>query len=852
MPGKLQIDLPVLLPDVPDAKDECVGRLAEGLEAREGIETSHVIEARDGEPAKLCVHYDPEVVGLQRIRQVAERAGARLTDRFGHVLWETDGINHPRRARTVTERLKRVEGVVEAEATASGPVRVEFDRELTDEAQVREALESMGVIVREAPRGREAGHVHEDHSHESHDDHGEAHEHDRREDHDHEDHEAHDHEGHDHGGHGHSHGGVFGEKTELAFALLSGATLGIGFLISVLTDVTQWVPLGFYLAAYFFGGFFTLREAIDSIRAGRFEIDFLMLVAAAGAAVLGEFAEGALLLFLFSTGHALEHYAMGRARRAIEALGELAPKTALRKRGGRQEEVPVEELEVGDVVVVKPNEKIPADGFVVAGESSVDQAAVTGESVPVDKQPVDDPEAAMQTPEKLDAAHRVFAGTLNGAGSLEVVTTKRAEDNTLARVVQLVSEAETQKSPTQRFTDRFERIFVPAVLIFVALLLLSPLVTGEAFGDSFYRAMAVLVAASPCALAVGTPSAVLSAVARAGRSGVLVKGGGPLENLGTLTAIAFDKTGTLTEGKPRLTDVVPADGVDEEELLRAAVAVERLSDHPLAAAVVRGGEERLNGAGVPEARGLESITGRGLRANLDGSPIYVGKDDLFREVEGPEPPAEVLQTVERLEGDGRTTMVVRLGERYLGTLGLMDTPRESAPGVVKRLRELGLRRMIMISGDNQPVADAVARKIGLDEAWGDLLPEDKVGSIKELRRQEDKVAMVGDGVNDAPAMANSTVGVAMGAAGSDVALETADVALMSDDLAQLPFATGLSRKTSAVIKQNLFFSLGVVAILVPATVLGLGIGPAVLAHEGSTLIVVFNALRLLGYKGETG
>ncbi|MEW6638704.1 MAG: heavy metal translocating P-type ATPase, partial [Actinomycetota bacterium] len=581
--------------------------------------------------------------------------------------------------------------------------------------------------------------------------------------------------------HGHSHGGVFGENTELIFAILSGATLVIGFLISVFADVTQWVPLGFYFAAYFFGGFYTLREAVDSVRAGRFEIDSLMLVAATGAAILGEWPEGALLLFLFSLGHSLEHYAMGRARRAIQALAELAPKTALRKRDGEQEEVPVEELEVGDTVIVKPDERIPADGFVVAGESSVDQSPVTGESIPVDKQSVDDPEAAMESPEKLDAAHRVFAGTINGSGSLEVMVLKRAEDNTLARVVQLVSEAETQKSPTQRFTDKFERYFVPSVLVLVVLLLLSPLVTGEPFGDSFYRAMAVLVAASPCALAISTPSAVLSAVARAGRGGVLVKGGGPLENLGTLTAIAFDKTGTLTEGKPRLVDVIPADGAGEEELLRAAVAVEKLSDHPLAAAVVRDGTQRLDGRRVPEAVGMESITGRGVRARLDGESVYVGKDALFDEIKGPGLPEEVRKTVRRLEEDGRTTMIVRRGDEYLGVLGLMDTPREAAAETIKRLREVGLRRMIMISGDNQRVAEAVAEKVGIDEAWGDLLPEDKVGAIKKLREREKQVAMVGDGVNDAPAMANSTVGIAMGAAGSDVALETADVALMSDD-----------------------------------------------------------------------
>lgn len=836
MSDSYQLDLPVLLPDVPDERDDCVERLIEGLEAREGFERAHVIESSDGEPARLCIHYEPEVLSLTRIRQISERAGAHLTDRFGHALWDVEGINHPRRARAVTERLKRLDGVVEAEATASGPVRVEFDRELTDEADILAALERMDVWVREKPlRGRDdedtrelpVSGEHEEHAHE----------------------EGHDDEEHDHEEHAHSHGGIFGENTELIFAILSGATLITGFLISVLTDVTQWVPLGFYFAAYFFGGFYTLKEAFESVRAGRFEIDFLMLVAATGAAILGEWAEGALLLFLFSLGHSLEHYAMGRARKAIEALGELAPKTAIVRRGDGQQEVPVEQLEVGDVVVVKPNEKIPADGLVIQGESSVDQSAVTGESVPVDKQPVEDPERAMQSPDKLDASARVFAGTINGSGALEVQVLKRAEDNTLARVVQLVSEAETQKSPTQRFTDKFERYFVPSVLVLVVLLLLSPLVTGEAFGDSFYRAMAVLVAASPCALAISTPSAVLSAVARAGRSGVLVKGGGPLENLGTLTAIAFDKTGTLTEGKPRLTDVEPADGAGVEELLGAAVAVERLSDHLLAAAVVRDGAEKLDGYGVPEARDMESITGRGVRAWLDGEPVYVGKDDLFGEVDGPGLPEEVRETVEKLEEQGRTTMIVRRGDKYLGVLGLMDTPRGPAAEVIKKLREVGLRRMIMISGDNQRVADAVAGQIGLDEARGDLLPEDKVNAIKDLRKQESKLAMVGDGVNDAPAMANSTVGIAMGAAGSDVALETADVALMSDDLKQLPFAGGLSRATSRIIKQNLFVSLGIVAFLIPATVFGLlGIGPAVVFHEGSTLVVVFNALRLLGYK----
>ena len=830
MAQKLQLDLPVLLPDVPDARDACVRRLTDSLESEAGVERVHVLPAQDDAPARLCIHYDPDQLALPRIRQRARRAGAAITDHYGHVLWEAEGLRHQRRARTVAERLRRTSGVVEAEANATGPIRIEFDREATNEADLRRVLREMGVTVtaQEPPEEAAAeGHPHE-----------------------HEPGEEHDHEGaHDHG---HAHGGIFGEKTELVFAILSGLCVGLGWVLEMLTGVAEGVSLALFLGGYFFGGFFTLREAIDSVRTGRFEIDFLMLVAAAGAAVLGEWFEGALLLFLFSLGHALEHYAMGRARRAIEALAELAPETARVRRDGREEEVSVEELRVGDTVIVRTNERLPADGFVVKGTSAVNQAPVTGESVPVDKRPVDDPEAALTDSQALDARYRVFAGTINGSGALEVVVTKTSSESTLARVVQMVTEAETERSPTQRFTDRFERIFVPAVLGLVALLLFAWVVVAEPFSASFYRAMAVLVAASPCALAIATPSAVLSGVARAGRGGVLIKGGGPLENLGTLSAIAFDKTGTLTEGKPRVTDVVPFDGAAEDELLRTAVAVERLSDHPLAQAVVRFGEERA--VAPDEAHDLQSLTGRGVRAVLggeDGSlaePVFIGKDDLFAEVEGPPLPDAVRESVERLEAEGRTTMIVRRGDRYLGVLGLMDTPREAARETIARLRELGITRMVMISGDNQRVAEAVAGAVGLDEARGDLMPDDKVETIKQLSR-EAKVAMVGDGVNDAPAMANATVGIAMGAAGSDVALETADVALMADDLRHLPFAVGLSRKTRGIIRQNLWMSLGMVAFLVPATIFGLGIGPAVALHEGSTLVVVFNALRLLAYRG---
>ena len=822
MTEKTRIEVTLVLPALADARDACVERLAVLLKAREGIEEVHAADADGGSKDQICIHYDPERLSIGEVRALAQRAGVELDKRYGHLLLKSEPM-HARLARTVESRARQIAGVLDAVASPAGVLRIEFDRQIAEEAALRIEVQKIGVrniqVDKQAtPANATPAKATDTCGTKD----GKEHDHD------------------------HEHGGIFGENTELIFAAICGGLLLIGWLLSW-SSVSTWIPFGCYLAAYFFGGYFTFREAIENIRAGRFEIDFLMLVAAIGAATLGEWAEGALLLFLFSIGHALENYAMGRAKRAIEALAELAPQTAVVRREGKTDEVPVEQLALGDVVIVKPNERLPADGFVVKGEGSINQAPITGESVPVDKRAVDDPQKAAANPEQLDPQFRAFAGTINGSGALEIQVTKLASESTLARVVQMVNEAETQKSPTQLFTDRFERWFVPAALALVVLLLFVWVVKDEPFSASFYRAMAVLVAASPCALAISTPSAVLSGVARAAKGGVLVKGGGPLENLGRLGAIAFDKTGTLTEGKPRLTDVISCEGVAEDELLRVAAAVERLSDHPLAAAVVLGAKERLKGDATSEAHDVQSITGRGVKATVDSQPVYIGKDSLFAEVEGPPLPVALRESVEKLKASGRTTMIVRRGDTYLGVLGMMDTPREAARTVVARLKELGIKRMIMLSGDNQQVASAVAKDVGIDEALGDLMPDDKVATIKRLSA-EGGVAMVGDGVNDAPAMANATVGIAMGAAGSDVALETADVALMADDLSHLPFAVGLSRQTSRIIRQNLWFSLGMVAFLVPATILGLQLGAAVVFHEGSTLLVVFNALRLLSYR----
>lgn len=826
MTEKLTTGLQVLLPSIADEDDGCVQRLLSQIGTIDGVREVHL---KDGtEERQVCVHFASEIVAAEKLRKMVASMGAAISERYGHVLWTVDGITHQRKARTVSDALTKLPGVVEAEASAAGYVRIEFDREVIVEHQLREALSEMQVLTMNDDRGkgeqpkaaRALAKSAEDHEH---------------------DHPAGEADGSD------RHGGLLGANTELIFALSCGAALLAGFLLEKFADAPGWVPTALFVVAYFFGGSYTLREAIENLKLRRFEIDTLMLVAAAGAAALGSWAEGALLLFLFSLGHALEHYAMGRAKRAIEALAELAPDTATVRRNGQAVEIAVEELEIGDIVLVKPNERLAADGFVVLGTSSINQAPVTGESIPVDKAPVESVETARARPDSIEASARVFAGTINGSGAIEVEVTRKSGDSALARVVKMVSEAETRKSPTQRLTDKFERVFVPAVLALAGILLFAWVVVDEPFRDSFYRAMAVLVAASPCALAIATPSAVLSGIARAARGGVLIKGGAPLEELGSLTSIAFDKTGTLTEGRPRITDVVPADGVAEEELLAVAVAVESLSDHPLAAAIAKDGRDRVGATVLPVAIDLRSLIGQGVTATVEGQTVWIGKAEMFGIDGVPALSGGVGASLERLRQKGRTTMAVRIGERDLGVIGLLDTARAGAAETLDRLRAMGLKRMIMISGDHQKVADAIATDVGLDEAIGGLMPEDKVEAVKKLRAQG-PIAMVGDGVNDAPAMANATVGVAMGAAGSDVALETADVALMADDLRHLPFAVGLSRTTRRVIRQNVYVSLGIVAFLVPATIFGLGIGPAVAIHEGSTLLVVFNALRLLAYK----
>ncbi|MDP1591939.1 MAG: heavy metal translocating P-type ATPase, partial [Prosthecobacter sp.] len=469
---------------------------------------------------------------------------------------------------------------------------------------------------------------------------------------------------------------------------------------------------------------------------------------------------------------------------------------------------------------------------ITAGESSIDQSAITGESVPVERKPGDE----------------VFAGTINQDNALDVRMTRLARDNTLARVMQLVAEAQEQKSPTQRFTEVFARRFVPAVLVGTLLVIvLLPLVFGWTWSASFYRGMLLLVAASPCALAIGTPAAVLAGIAQAARRGVLIKGGIHLENLGRLNTVALDKTGTLTTGRFAVTQVIGFEGTPEDEVLRIAAAVEEQSSHPLAAAIVKTTRER--NITFPSATEIENLAGKGIQAHVEGAEVLVGAMRAFSGDSAAEKGQPLADTIAKLEGDGQTTVIIRRAGKFIGVIALADEPRALVKEVMQRLRAQGIERLVMLTGDNASVAHRVAAQIGLTDVRAELLPGNKLTVVHELEQDRGVIAMIGDGVNDAPALAAATVGVAMGAGGTAVALETADVVLMGDDLGKLPFAIGLSRASARIIRQNLVIALGVIGLLLIAS--GFGVIPlsvAVVLHEGSTIVVVLNALRLLGWR----
>ncbi|PID98031.1 MAG: heavy metal translocating P-type ATPase [Actinobacteria bacterium] len=635
---------------------------------------------------------------------------------------------------------------------------------------------------------------------------------------------------------------------ELLFAIAAGVTYIAGLISEHILALDMPFHTAFYLATYFFGAFFMLGEVWRSFRKGHFNVDFLMIVAALGAATIGKFGEGAVLLFLFSLGHALEEYSMSRATRSIEELADLAPRTAIvRIDAEHTEERPVEKLHVGDTVVVRPHSQVPSDGFIVLGNTTIDQSAVTGESIPIEKSPVNNADEALNHPSTVAHSSQVFAGTLNGPGAFEMLVTATSDNSTLSRVVTLIQEAQVAQSPTQRAIDRFQRIYVPAVIIGVLLVFaVGAFALDEPLSNSFYRSMLVLVSASPCALALATPSAILASISRAGRSGILVKGGAALELLGQANAMAFDKTGTLTWGYPRVTDTYVEAGVSSNDLQAVALSVEALSDHPLATAIVRDLSEHVPAEQRLTARDLTSIAGRGVSAYIGEDEVIIGNLRMMHDADI-EISADTQERVDALHKKGRTTMLIARSGRLLGLLGMMDLPKAEAHDTLNLLRNSGIKELVVFSGDNRHVVDNVGQSVGADRAIGELLPEDKAEEIRALHKEGYSTVMIGDGVNDAPAMAVADLGIAMGAAGSATALETADIALMADDLGRLPFMVRLSRNTTRIIRQNLFVAMIIVVILVAVSLWGASMGPIILIHEGSTIAVVLNALRLLRF-----
>ncbi|MBO2521474.1 MAG: cadmium-translocating P-type ATPase [Firmicutes bacterium] len=586
-----------------------------------------------------------------------------------------------------------------------------------------------------------------------------------------------------------------------------------------------------YAGGFVAGGYHSAREGLTTlIRERDLDVDLLMVVAAIGAASIGYWADGAVLILIFAFSGTLEEYAMRRTGRDIAALMTLSPETATVFKDGREVEVPVQEIRPGDLVLVRASERVPVDGVVVEGHSAVDEASITGESIPKEKSP----------------GARVFAGTINGPGVLKVQAASSAEETLLARLIQLVQEAQQEKPRTQLFIERFERRyarFVVAASLLVGTL--PPLVLGWSWSETVYRAMIFLVVASPCALVASMMPAVLSGISNGARHGILFKGGSHLEIMGELDVVAFDKTGTLTHGRPVVTDVVALDGGAgaRQRVLQIAGSLERWSEHPLAAAVVAAAEaERVP---LLEPEELQETPGAGLAGKVAGAPCLVGSVD-FAARSGIELPGQLRQAVEELEREGKALAVVACAGRALGVLAFQDTLREQAPRVIRRLKEMGVRKVIMLTGDTQRSGEAIGAKAGCDQVYASLLPEDKVRIVKELSASHRRVAMVGDGVNDAPALASASVGIAMGGAGSDVALETADVVLVSDDLEKLPYAIALARRVRRIVKQNIVFSLSVMALLVTANFMeAISLPVGVIGHEGSTVLVILNGLRAL-------
>jgi len=631
--------------------------------------------------------------------------------------------------------------------------------------------------------------------------------------------------------------GFWQQYGRTTLTLLSGGLLASAFIVHAIfagslmaAFAAEAVPptsIVLYSLSILAGIWYVMPKAWSSLRALRPDMNLLMTIAVIGAILIGEWFEAATVAFLFAVALLLESWSVGRARRAVQSLLEPAPPMARVKQNGQMVEMASEQVKVGSVFIVRPGEKIPLDGEVVIGQSDVNQAPITGESVPVAVEPGED----------------VFAGTINGDGLLEIRSSKAADQTTLANIIRLINQAQSRRAPSEQWVDRFARVYTPLVLAMaLAVFLLPPLLVDGAWNVWFHRALVLLVIACPCALVISTPVSIVAALARSARNGVLVKGGLFMEAPARLNVVAFDKTGTLTEGKPRVTQLMALGAHDESELLRIAAGLEAGSTHPLAQAIVSAAQER--GLTVEPVADHRAIPGRGVTGRIDEKTYWLGSRRYL--IERGQQTQILADQLQALASAGHTAVIIGDDAGVSGLIALADQPRAEARSSIDALHRLGIDRVAMLTGDNQTTARAIADQLGIDDVYAELLPEDKVAKVEELVREYGRVAMVGDGINDAPALAVASVGIAMGAAGSDAAIETADIALMADELNRMPWIVAHARRTLNIIRQNIVFAIGLKVVFVVLTILGLAtLWMAIAADMGASLVVIFNGLRLL-------
>lgn len=614
--------------------------------------------------------------------------------------------------------------------------------------------------------------------------------------------------------------------------LLSLFLIILAFIAQIINGEEALLTEGLFVSAIIIGGFRLFKEGVSDLLKLDFTMETLMTIAIIGAALIGEWTEGSIVVILFAISEALERFSLDKARQSIRDLMDIAPKEALIRRNNIEHWIDVSKIEVGDTMIIKPGQKIAMDGRVIKGYSSVNQAAITGESVSIEK----------------NIGDEIFAGTVNEEGALEVRVTKQVNDTTIAKIIHLVEEAQGERAPAQAFVDKFAKFYTPAIMIIAALtVIIPPLFFQGAWHTWVYQGLSLLVVGCPCSLVISTPVSIVSAIGNSAKNGVLVKGGIYLEEIGGLKAIAFDKTGTLTEGTPVVTDFISVDPTNEEKYFSIIAAIESYSQHPLASAIVKEADKRTLPYRSVVVDGFTSLTGKGIQGNVAGSTYFVGSPKLFEAKVIAD--SKMIEPYQTLQQQGKTAMLLGTEHQILAVVAVADEVRATSKSVIKKLHDLGIEHTIMLTGDNATTAQSIGKQTGITEIKGDLMPQDKLDYIKALKQTYGKVAMIGDGMNDAPALAASTVGIAMGSIGTDAALETADVALMGDDLQKLPFIIKLSRETLKIIKQNITFSLGIKLLALLLVVPGwLTLWIAILADMGATLLVTLNGLRLMKSK----